>query len=224
MKKLIALLTLLFCLHGLTAQTFFGFQTVGKNTFFFSLSWQNNEPLLGLGYNNRAFGGLVGTFTDYQAELRFPLHKMYDFKEMKLIVGAYAPLSLGRSFTGTGLHLRWERTTSSGEQESDLSLAATVMPTIYYGSTLVTDKAFGTAGIRITAATAIIAKKGEISSSFKEHKIELGGHLDTHIDRSFSIGLDGYFSKKFGDVTEDEKKFELEGNFYLGTNYSLYRL
>jgi hypothetical protein len=224
MKKLIALLTLLYCLQGLTAQTFFGFQTVGKNTFFFSLSWQNNEPLLGVGYNNRAFDGLLGAFTDYQAELRFPLHKMYDFKEMKLIAGAYAPTKFDNEFLGAGLHLRWERTAASGEQESAVYLAATVMPTVYYGNTMVTDQAFGTAGLRITAATALLAQKGDVTSSFSKHKIELGGHLDTHIDRSFSIGLDGYFSKKFGEVDEDEKGFELEGNFYLGTNYSLYRL
>ena len=224
MKKLFVLLTLAFCLQGLSAQTFFGFQTVGKNTFFFSLSWQNNEPLLGLGYNNRAFGGLVGTFTDYQAELRFPLNKMYDCKEMKLVAGAYAPLTFSRTYIGAGLHLRWDRSALSGEQESSLSLAATVMPSFYYSQTTPTDNAFGTAGLRITYAPEIIGSKGEESYSFSRHKFELGGHIDSHIDRSISIGLDGYLTKKLGKFDDDEKELDVEGNFYFGTNYSLYRL
>ncbi|MEZ4687706.1 MAG: hypothetical protein R3B47_17080 [Bacteroidia bacterium] len=118
--------------------------------------------------------------------MRFPLNKMYDCKDIKLVAGAYAPLSLSRTFMGAGLHLRWDRSTRSGVQESGLSLAATLMPSLYYANTTVTDKAFGTAGLRISYAPELFGK-GDQTFTFNRHKFEIGGHLDTHIDRSISL-------------------------------------
>lgn len=211
---------------SLNAQTFFGFQTVGKNTFFLSLTWQG-EPQVGFGYNNRGFGGAFQTFTDVQAEVRFPLQDLYDLNNMKVITGVYKPFTLSRNFMAGGLHLRWERDKDEGLQSSKVSLATTLLPTLYYGNTTVTDKAFGTAALRITYAPVLFAKKGSETSAFADHKIEVGGHLDMHIERSLSIGLDGYVSKTFrgkSSLFNDEDDIEVGGNLYIGVNYSLYRL
>ncbi|MFK7970470.1 MAG: hypothetical protein AB8F95_08890 [Bacteroidia bacterium] len=223
MKHFILFISLMAGLSSLQAQTYFGFQTLGKNTIFLSLTWQG-EPQLGLGYNTRGFGT---TFTDVQAEVRFPLAHLYDLDHVKVVTGVYKPFVLGRSFVAGGLHLRWEREKIEEEQSSRLSLAASVLPTLYYGSTLVTDKAFGTAALRITYAPVIVAHRGGSSTFFTDHKLEVGGHLDMHIERSLSIGLDGYFSKQFGSkksLFEYDDGIELEGNLYIGLNYSLYRL
>ena len=227
MKKsaiLIYTCSLLFSLiftSSLHAQSFFGYQTIGRHTVFFSVAWQG-KPVLGMGYNIRTFGR---TFTDWQAELRFPLDAMYTFDNYQLITGFYKPITVKRAFMGTGVHLRWQNQTNTNEKTSLLSLALTALPTYTYAASL-NDGAYGTAALRATYAPVIYAKKGSQTQFLAAHRVEAGGHLDLHYERTAGLGLNGFGSRSFilgNSILDADDNWAVEGDFYFGTTYNLRR-
>lgn len=224
---LILLLTSLGSVSEVQAQSFFGYQTIGRSTVFFSLAWQG-KPLLGVGYNHRSFGT---TFSDWQAELRFPLNAMYRFDEYQVIAGMYKPLTLKRTFVGTGAHVRLLKKTEGSRKETQVVLALTVLPTYVYAAST-NDGGYGTVAPRITYAPVIFAqvKTGNETAQTQAlvaHRVELGGHLDLHLERTLGLGLNGYVQRGFmpgNSILNRETDWKWEGDFYMGSTYRLGRL
>ena len=207
-----------------SAQSFNGFQTIGRHTVFFSVAWQG-KPYLGFGYN---FRGFDKSFVDMQAEMRFPLAEMYKFDNFQVIAGAYKPSRLARTFFGIGTHLRYEKTTTRSSTTKSLDFAVTGMPGIVYAQNT-GGGVDGSIGLRIAYVPRIVessqGRRGEpVIKHFKASQLELGGHADFHVERTLYTTLNGYFT---GHFDEDQKKkgagadWEREGNFYLGATYSL---
>ena len=218
----------LFLPASLPAQSFFGYQTIGRSTVFFSVAWQG-KPLLGIGYNHRAFGG---TFTDIQAECRFPIHAMYRFDEYQVIAGMHKPLALrSRGFTAAGAHLRLKKQTTGEQKTTQLQLALTVIPSYTYAASL-TDGAYGTVGLRLTYAPVLLAstKEGTGAATMQAlaaHGVELGAHLDLHMERTLGLALNGWMRRNFYPKTsllERETRWKPEGDFYMGSTYRLGRI
>ena len=207
------------CLH---AQSFFGYQTIGQNTFFFSISWQGKAQL-GFGYNFRNFST---SFNDWQAELRFPIDEVYRFKNYQLIAGVYGPLSLQRNFLGAGAHIRWQKNSEADNQTKKLSLAITAIPSYTYAASL-TDGAYGSIGARVTYAPVIYAENSAGESQFLPiHRLEIGGHFDLHFERTIGLGVNGITAKEFGgsnSIIPTAKDWQWEGDLYIGTTYRLGR-
>jgi hypothetical protein len=217
------LLCLGLCSTGsLSAQSFFGYQTIGRSTVFFSVAWQG-KPLLGVGYNHRAFGK---TFTDIQAECRFPVNAMYRFDEFQVIAGMYKPLKVKRAFMGTGAHLRLQKQTTGEEKTTQLQLALTALPTYTYAASL-NDGAYGTVAARITYAPVLLARRG--TGAFQPlaaHGLELGAHVDLHMERTLGLALNGFLRKDFftnTSVLTQDSTWKMEGDFYMGSTYRLGR-
>ncbi|MEL6253942.1 MAG: hypothetical protein AAFR87_18175 [Bacteroidota bacterium] len=213
---------ILYTSSSIHAQSFFGYQTIGQNTFFFSISWQGKAQL-GFGYNYRNFST---SFNDWQAELRFPIDEVYRFKNYQLIAGVYGPLNLRRSFLGAGAHLRWQQNSSSDAQSKKLSLAITAIPSYTYAASL-TDGAYGSIGARITYAPVIYVENSSGESQFLPiHRLEVGGHLDLHFERTIGLGLNAVTVKEFGEsnsIIPKAKDWQWEGDLYIGTTYRLGR-
>jgi len=59
------------------------------------------------------------------------------------------------------------------------------------------------------------------------HRLQLGGHLDLHVERTFTVSSDAYVSRIFGAKTDfqgkEEEGYQAEGNLYIGAAYSLRR-
>ena len=211
-----------FSAANLHAQSFFGYQTIGQNTFFFSISWQGKAQL-GFGYNFRNFSG---SFNDWQAELRFPIDEVYRFKNYQLIAGVYGPVSLQRSFLGAGGHIRWQKSSTPEGHTKKLSLAITAIPSYTYAASL-TDGAYGSIGARLTYAPVIYAENSAGESQFLPiHRIEVGGHFDLHFERTIGLGVNAITAKEFGgsnSIIPTAKDWQWEGDLYLGTTYRLGR-
>ena len=231
MKKILKY-TLCLCFLGLftgeelAAQSFFGYQTIGRNTFFFSIAWQG-KPMIGAGYNYRVFGT---TFSDLQAEVRFPLNSMYKFEEYQVIAGLYKPLQLKKTFVAIGTHLRLQKRLDGDQEVTKLTLALTGLPSYAYARSL-TDGGYGVAALRITYAPVIFARvkggeTGAKTQALAAHTLELGGHLDLHLERAMGLGLNGLLYKSFMGKTSILPKvtnWRGEGDFYLGSTYRLSR-
>lgn len=231
--KAISAIWLLFLTFGflandsLQAQSFFGYQTIGRSTVFFSVGWQG-KPLLGVGYNHRSFGT---TFSDWQAELRFPLNAMYRFDEYQVIAGMYKPLALKRTFVGTGAHVRILKQTEGSRKETQVLLALTVLPTYVYTAST-NDGGYGTVAPRITYAPVIFAQvkagnEAAQTQALAAHRVELGGHLDLHLERTLGLGFNGYVQRSFtpaNSILNHDTKWKGEGDFYMGSTYRLGRL
>ncbi|MEM8887547.1 MAG: hypothetical protein AAGD28_06135 [Bacteroidota bacterium] len=207
---------------SLHAQSFFGYQTIGQNTFFFSISWQGKAQL-GFGYNFRNFSG---SFNDWQAELRFPIDEVYRFKNYQLIAGVYGPLSLQRNFLGAGAHIRWQKSSDSESASKKLSLAITAIPSYTYAASL-TDGAYGSIGARVTYAPVIYAENSSGESQFLPiHRLEVGGHFDLHFERTIGLGINAITAKEFtgsNSFIPKAKDWQWEGDLYIGTTYRLGR-
>lgn len=212
----------LFFPASLPAQSFFGYQTIGRSTVFFSVAWQG-KPLLGLGYNHRAFGR---TFTDIQAECRFPIHAMYRFDEYQVIAGMYKPLKIERAFTATGAHLRLKKHTNDGQKTTQLQLALTVLPSYVYAAST-NDGAYGTMGLRVTYAPVLLAATQGGMQALPAHGVELGAHVDLHTQRTLGLALNGWMRRNFypkNTVLDRETRWKPEGDFYMGSTYRLGRM
>lgn len=230
-KKLSFVVLLFVCMAWsgkVQAQPFYGYQSITKNTFMFSLIWQG-EPKIGFGYIYRITGGK--TFTDMEFELRFPLKTIYRFEEYEAIAGMYKPLKYSRAFAGVGGHFRWNSKLDGGQRVQKLSLAATVIPSYVYSANTNPGGIYGTTGIRITYAPVIFAtaKSGESKADwdfFPQHKFEGGIHLDMIIDLSAGIALNGitsYYLNSKNTFLQEEKNWQVEGDLYFGATYSLDR-
>lgn len=212
---------------SLHAQSFFGYQTIGTHTFFFSVSWQDKKPFLGAGYNYRDFGQ---TFTDLSAEIRFPLAEMYKFDDYQIIAGMYKPVTIRRAFLGTGAHLRIKTQTAGEQKITRAQLALTVLPTYTYAASL-NDGIYGTTALRITYAPVIWAsvKEGSntpSSQALADHVLELGGHLDLHSERTLGLGLNGYLTRSFvpkKSILPQDTQWRGVGDFYWGMTYRIRR-
>lgn len=213
----------LFLNSGIKAQSYYGYQSVGKNTFLFSLIWQG-EPKIGFGYIARFFGGK--TATDLQIEARFPLKTIFRFEKYEAIVGVYKDLSYSRAFAGVGGHLRWDNDKRSGTRVQKLSLAVTGIPSYVYSANTSPGGIYGTLGLRLTYAPVIFATRGGDWEFFSQHKFEGGLHIDMIVDLTAGMALNGittYYLNSNKTFLEDEKNWNIEGDFYFGTTYLLNR-
>lgn len=205
------------------AQSYFGYQSIGKNTFVFSLVWQG-EAKIGFGYIARFFGG--STATDLQIEARFPLKSIYRLERYEGIVSVYKDLSYSRAFAGVGGALRWDSDKTSGQRVQKLSLAVTGIPSYVYSANTSPGGIYGTLGLRLTYAPVIFATKGGNWDYFPQHKFEGGLHFDMLIDLSVGLALNGvttYYLNSKNTFLKEEINWGIEGDFYLGATYALDR-
>jgi len=205
------------------AQSYYGYQSIGKNTFLFSLIWQG-EPKIGFGYIAHITGGK--TATDLQIEARFPLKTIFRFDKYEAVVGVYKDLSYSRAFAGVGGHLRWDSDKRSGQRVQKLSLAVTGIPSYVYSANTSPGGIYGTLGLRLTYAPVIFATKGGDWNFFPQHNFEGGLHFDMIIDLSAGLALNGvttYYLNSKKTFLEEEKNWDIEGDFYFGTTYLLNR-
>ncbi len=225
-KNIVILLVLtasMFISSEQQAQSYYGYQSVGKNTFLFSLVWQG-EPKIGFGYIAHITGGK--TATDLQIEARFPLKTMFRFEKYEAIAGVYKPLSYSRGFVGIGGHLRWDSDKRSGQRVQKLSLAVTGIPSYVYSANTSPGGIYGTLGLRLTYAPVIFATKGGDWNFFPQHKFEGGLHFDMIIDLTVGLALNGittYYLNSKKTFLEEQKNWDIEGDFYFGTTYLLNR-
>jgi len=209
-------------------QTYFGFQAPrGKNAFYFSLSWQDKQPHLGIGYNFRKAGA---TYTDIGAELRFPVNEIYKFDNHQIIAGIYKPFKIERTFSAIGVHVRIDKESLGENAQTHYGLAVSYLPTYAYAASL-TDGAYNTMAMRATYNPILFTKKKEgLSTSYQGltgHRVQFGGHLDMHLERTFIFSSDGYATQIFGAKTDfqgkEDESIQFEGNIYIGTAYDLRR-
>ena len=216
-------------LNKVNAQSYYGFQSAAKHTFFFSLVWQG-EPKIGFGYIDRIYGK---TFTDLQLEIQFPLTEMFTFKRYDAVAGIYKPLALKRRFTGFGSHLRWNSVTVNNQRIQKLSTAITFIPSYVFAAPL-DDGLYGTIGLNFTYVPVVLAisQNGNdekmVLNYFPQHKFEGGIHYDMLIDkRTIGISINGltsyYINTKFNTFLEEEEQWKKEGNLYFGPTYRLRR-
>lgn len=233
MKKLtfivgIALTVMLLGANPLTAQPFWGYQTIGVHTFYFSVQCQDDIKL-GIGYNAR-FGGRP--FTDYTFEWQVPLQEVFRPQSQQLIAGVYRPINLtSRPFMGVGAHLRLDQNKQDDVKSSRISLAVTGMPSYTYAASL-GDGPYGTVGARLTYKL-MLAQRMQLGTEaptwqgLPAHGVELGGHLDFHIERTLGLATNIYTSRlwalKEDALSEEEKDWELIGNGSIGMTYHLGR-
>lgn len=199
------------------SQTFYGYQTIGKHTVFFTLAIRKDMASMGLGYNRRIFGK---EFTDVQAELLFPMNRMYSFKNFEVVAGAYKPNRLKRTWIGMGGHLRWSQIQTGANQSRALKLALTAIPSYTYTTSL-TDGPYGTAGFRLGAINTLwsLAKNGANVSggSFHSPRIEYGLHADLLLERTLGLSVNAW--KEFAGQKKSSVVKNSFGNFYFGSGY-----
>ena len=217
-------------LSPIQAQPLFGYQTIGVHTVYVSASW-NGKPNLGLGYSFRDTRTGAG-FTDYSAEWRFPLDEVFRTDNHQLIVGVYGPYKLRRRpFTGLGAHLRIQKQSQDGVARTRYSLAFTALPTYTYANPT-NNGPFGTIGARLTYVIALAEQRKVGASSrsvvgFPAHGVEAGAHLDLHLERTMSLGVNGFATRNWGikdkALPEAETNWSTQGDFYWGSTYYLER-
>lgn len=217
-----------------SAQSFFGYQTIGVHTWYFSISWQQDQPNLGFGYARRLRGG--NQFADLQAEWHFPLAEMYRLKNHQVIAGIYAafPNSDRRRFSSNlGLHTRITRRTVGEQNRLTVGLAASYLPSYTFSASL-NDGLYGVAGLRGTYEAVLVAKSwtpdSKSTAALKAlaiHHIELGGNLNAHLERTLGLSLNGFRSRHWAKedamLLERENTWQNQGNLYFGSTYYLKR-
>jgi len=205
------------------AQSYYGYQSIGKNVFLFSLIWQG-EPKIGFGYIAHITGGK--TATDLQIEARFPLKTIFRLVKYEVIAGIYKDMSYSRAFVGVGGHFRWDSDKRSGQRVQKLSLAITGIPSYVYSANTSPGGIYGTLGLRLTYAPVIFANAGGNWNFFPQHKFEGGLHFDMLIDLTAGLALNGittYYLNSKKTFLKEEKNWGIEGDFYFGTTYLLNR-
>lgn len=208
------------------AQPFFGYQTIGVHSWYFSLSWDGTQPSIGVGYNRRVD---AGSFSDVGAEWRAPIAKLYEFTDQEIIFGAYGPFALNRRpFMGGGLHLRVKTTRPEATMNTKVSLAATLLPSYTYAASL-NNGPYGTAGLRATYLLTLLKKSGDAPAMWvPSFGTELGGHLDLHLERTLGMSLNGFFSREWAigqpmGLTDADTRWTGKGDYYFGSTYWLRR-
>jgi hypothetical protein len=193
------------------SQSFNGYQTIGTNTFSFSLIWKG-KPHVGFSYTIRKFGS---SFVDIQSELRFPIENGIQGDEFEFISGVYRPSRLKRFFVGTGLHLSWDHNVNSSYHDK-LSCSITAIPSYVYSASI-NDGLYGTSGIRISYNPTLWSKI--VEEKVAKHKLHVGIHLDSHHERTLGLSL----NPKYTFHLDSEETNSLSGDFYFGQTYFLRR-
>ncbi|MEZ4849831.1 MAG: hypothetical protein R3B93_14685 [Bacteroidia bacterium] len=211
----------------LTAQPFYGYQTIGVHTFYFSVSW-DGQPHLGAGYIFRNFGK---TFTDINAEWRFPVAEMYKLDNHQIIAGVYKPLRLKRTFASIGVHAKIKKQTFDDTKVTHYGLGLSVLPSYVYAASL-TDGLYGTTGLILNYEPVLFSqvKKGDAKSEFQAltgHRVRAGLHLDAHFERTLGISANGFLTRTWVKdeslFAPGEDEFKIEGDLNIGTTYFLER-
>ncbi len=211
------------------AQPYYGFQSIGIHTFHISVAW-NGEPWFGVGYTYRDAGR---TFTDWQAEWRFPIQSLYDLDNHEVMAGLKKPLRVRRSFTAIGFHGKLLKSTSTSSSSKQYSVALTVLPSYVYTASL-SNGPYGTIGARATYNPIILVKEkdhqsGEVTSTkFAGHNVQVGAHFDVLLKRSTGITTNAVYSKVFkADPSVIDSKLSSRWNrswdANIGTTYWLRR-
>lgn len=216
MNRLVLIVVSMFVLlvagaEKVQAQSFNGYQTIGTNTYSFSVIWQG-KPMVGFSYTYRDFGT---SFTDFQTEFRVPIDQGINAKEFSIVTGFYRPSQLKRNFIGTGLHMTWEHSASS-QFKDKLSCSVTAIPSYVYSASI-NDGLYGTTGARISYAP-VLWSKNKVDGATK-HNVYLGLHVDSHHERSLGLSINPTYNIPLGS---DEEK-SLNGDFYFGQTYHLKR-
>lgn len=189
------------------AQTFYGFQTITQHTYFFSVVW-DGQANLGFGYQYR--NTIKGSYTDLQAEIRYPLETLFQqdsWDKFTAIAGIYGPNRLRRSWVGLGAHIRYQHQTDAGK--NDVKLALTVIPSYTYAAPT-SEKPYATVGARLTYVPTVY--NSESKKWFSAHDVEVGGHTDVLIERNLGLALN--ILKPIGAA-----KKPLTTDFYFGPGF-----
>lgn len=218
-------LVMAFQTENVHAQAFFNYQTIGVHTVFFSVTWRG-KPEVGFGYIRRDFGR---TFTDVSAELRFPVNQGWDFGNFEAITGISRPVSIDKAFMGSGAHLKLRRHTSGEVKTTTVKLALALIPSYAYARSI-NNKPYSTIGVRLGYAPVIYAKVSGGSNPGEQflaaHTVEVGGHLDLHLERTLGMSLNGIFSRNFfpgNTILERNTDWAGSGELYFGSTYYLRR-
>ncbi|MEL6674588.1 MAG: hypothetical protein AAFR61_20425 [Bacteroidota bacterium] len=206
---------------SLQAQAFFGFQTIGVHNVFVSLSW-DQKPVVGVGYQFRDFNR---SFTDWQIETRFPVDEMWKKDHLQVILGAYRPSRLRRTFVGFGVHARLINRKEGDSQHSLIGLALTALPSGTYVANL-DDKPYGTIGARLTYMPVLASRKnGGDWQPFSAHHFEGGLHVDVSMQRTLTGSLNAVYTHTLQEeeVIKEKEGLPIEGNIYGGATYYLRR-
>jgi hypothetical protein len=228
-KHILIILSLIlgFANTNLFAQPFYGYQTIGVHTVYFSVSW-DGAPHLGAGYVLRQSGT---TFTDWSAEWRFPVAEMYKLDNHQIIVGMYKPLRIARGFTAVGVHTRIKKQTFDNKKVTHYGLGLTVLPSYAYAQSL-TNGLSGTTGLILAYEPVLLSqiKEGDAKSTFVPltgHRVRLGGHLDFHSQRTLGGSINGFATRTWAKdqslFAPEESDWKIDGELYLGTTYYLER-
>lgn len=225
MKKLIITLSILvFTSLAAFSQPFYGFQSIGRHTFFVGLTWTGSASL-NLGYVNRAGGGT--SFRDYSFEWQFPLEDAFQARNATFIAGIYAPIrQTGRPFFAFGGHARFKRSHDGQRQKSQVQLALTGIPSYTFAGIL-SERPYLTAGTRLTYFAVLYEDIDGDGKKLPFHGAEVGGHLDAMLERTLGLGINVFFRKTWNLQSESLPAkgvdWENENNIYLGPTYNLRR-
>jgi hypothetical protein len=225
-KSLLILGLLLGSAWSLVAQPFYNFQTIGLHTWYVSMSWNGQQPELGMGYQARM--GWSG-FTNLGAEWRFPIDHLFDLQQQEIIVGAYGPFRLRRRpYLGGGLHTRIKTYLADGTRYTRVTFATSLLPMYTFAAPL-DDRPYFTAGGRGTFLLVLADKaKGDSAPLWlPAFGTELGGHSSLHLERTLAVSLNGFASRHWGlkgqQPPATESKWQGEGDLNLGSLYNLQR-
>lgn len=234
--RLIYSISVLLLLLGLRAgaQPYYGFQIIGLHTLYVSVGFEQ-KPTLGFGYcirdNTRSIA-----YADWSAEIRFPADEMWRFNNYTIIAGAHMPFVARTWFMAAGAHLRLRRQTLPEGTLTTLGLAASLLPSVYYNSSL-GDQPSGTLAVRGTFMPVLAAHyKGSGAEGLKSgwngwpgaYQLEVGGHADLHLERTLSASLNGAWVKQWQQETVlpalPYSSRPITGDLILGSTYWLKRL
>jgi len=199
----------------LSAQPFFGYQSIGIHTGFISLSYDGETSEVGVGYAlRRPWGG----FTDITLEWKAPLADVWGPKQT-VIAGAYGPFRLrNRPFLGGGLHTRIHLQGT----ETKIQLAGTLIPSYTFAAPL-GDQPYITGGIRATGLLDIVKTSSGAGETkwFSGAGVELGGRLDAIFERTLGLATNVYAKREWGESSNTN--WNVKGDTYVGSAYYLLR-
>ena len=133
------------------------------------------------GYILRRFGT---TFTDWNAEWRFPVDGMYKLDNHQVIVGMYKPLRMRRTFAAIGVHAKIQKQTHGSKKVTHYALGLTAIPSYVFAAPL-DDKPYGTTGLILAYEPVLFSQIKENgkkeTKALTGHRVRAGGHLDIHL-------------------------------------------
>ena len=211
---------------GLSAQPFYGYQTNGVHTCFFSLNWNGQATELGIGYGlRRTWSG----FADITAEWRAPLGNLFQGDQQTFVAGIYGPFRLRRrAYVGGGVHLRWQHYRQDETARRRLTLATTVVPSYTFAAPL-NDQPYFTGGLRATGLLVLADMTAGAGDTrwFSAVGTEVGTQLSLHLERTLGAGQNLFAQRLWaldgGTLPGQDAQWDLRGDLYLGSTYYLRR-